>query len=131
MGLDMYAWAVDPADLSEQDVVRQVDIMLPTQKIEQLWYWRKHHNLHGWMEGLYREKGGAAGSFNCVTVRLTIEDLDDLERSVKDGVLPETTGFFFGDNPPNEESNSRDMKFISAAKEAIEQGKAVFYDSWW
>ncbi len=32
----------------------------------QLYYWRKHPELHGWMEKLYRETGGAAQSFNCV-----------------------------------------------------------------
>ena len=26
MGLDMYAWTVDPADLDDQDVTRQVDV---------------------------------------------------------------------------------------------------------
>jgi len=131
MGLDMYAWSVDPADLSEQDVVRQVDVSLPRDTVEEIWYWRKHHNLHGWMELLYREKGGAAESFNCVTVRLTYADLTRLEIAIKENLLPQTTGFFFGNNPPDKESNEQDLKFVAAAKEAISQRKVVFYDSWW
>lgn len=131
MGLDMYAWTVDPADLDDQDVTRQVDVTLPRDNINELWYWRKHHDLHGWMERLYREKGGAAESFNCVTVRLTFADLTRLEIAIKNNDLPATTGFFFGDNPPDKESNEQDMKFIAAAKQAIADRKVVFYDSWW
>lgn len=131
MGLDMYAWTVDPADLDEQDVTRQVDVTLPRQNVSELWYWRKHHDLHGWMERLYREKGGAAESFNCVTVRLTFADLTRLEIAIANNDLPATTGFFFGDNPPDKESNEQDMKFIAAAKQAIADRKVVFYDSWW
>lgn len=34
----------------------------------ELHYWRKHPNLHGWMEQLYRDKGGAEEIFNCAAV---------------------------------------------------------------
>jgi hypothetical protein len=46
-------------------------------------------------------------------------------------MLPQTTGFFFGDNPPDNESLSNDLKFIQAARDAIAAGDAVYYDSWW
>ena len=58
-----------------------------------LHYWRKHPNLHGWMQDLYYAKGGTAESFNCVPVQLTAEDLDRLETAVRTGTLPDTTGF--------------------------------------
>lgn len=131
MGLDMYVWSVNPDDLSDQDVVRQVDVILQKQHVSEIWYWRKHHDLHGWMHNLYREKGGTAELFNCVTVRLTIKDLDRLEKDVIENKLPETTGFFFGNNPPDEESINEDKQFIAAAREAIKNGRVVFYDSWW
>ena len=38
----------------------------------ELHYWRKHPNLHGWMESLYYEKGGTADNFNCVNLQLTL-----------------------------------------------------------
>lgn len=129
MGLDMYAWRVKAAD-----VVSDFEIAPPTngdEHVEELFYWRKHHDLHGWMEQLYRAKGGDKPSFNCVKVRLTDTDLDNLLLAVANNNLPQTTGFFFGDNPPDLESMSNDIKFIALAKEAIKAGDAVYYDSWW
>lgn len=129
MGLDMYAWRVAKDDaINDFDIAKDEDGQF---KLEEMFYWRKHHDLHGWMERLYRSKGGTAQSFNCVRVRLTKTDLDLLEHDVLNGKLPETTGFFFGTNPPDEDSMKRDMEFISAAKIAIASGDAVYYDSWW
>ena len=125
MGLDMYAWRVK-ADEAETDF----DIAENADP-EELFYWRKHHDLHGWMERLYREKGGTAESFNCVKVRLTKEDLERLASDVIGNKLPQTTGFFFGNNPPNSDSIAQDMEFIGKALAATLQGDVVYYDSWW
>ena len=129
MGLDMYAWRVKAEDaIGDFDIAKNED---GQSKVEEMFYWRKHHDLHGWMERLYRDKGGPRESFNCVPVRLTKTDLDLLEHAVLNNKLPETQGFFFGTNPPDEDSMKRDMEFISAAKVAIASGDAVYYDSWW
>ena len=125
MGLDMYAWRVK-ADKAETDF----DIAENADP-EELFYWRKHHDLHGWMERLYREKGGTEESFNCVKVRLTKEDLERLASDVIGNKLPQTTGFFFGNNPPNSDSIAQDMEFIGKALAATLQGDVVYYDSWW
>jgi len=125
MGLDMYAWRVK-ADEAETDF----DIAENADP-EELFYWRKHHDLHGWMERLYREKGGTEESFNCVKVRLTKEDLERLASDVIGNKLPQTTGFFFGNNPPNSDSIAQDMEFIGKALAATLQGDVVYYDSWW
>ncbi len=126
MGLDMYAFRVKAADaLGDFEVASNED------KHDEIMYWRKHHDLHGWMERLYRVKGGAKESFNCIPVRLTMEDLQDLEKDVLSNNLPQTRGFFFGTNPPDEESKLQDMEFIGKAKIAIAEGDAVYYDSWW
>ena len=122
----MYAWrvkaenAVGDFDFNGNDENKPIE----------LFYWRKHHDLHGWMENLYASKGGDH-EFNCIPVRLTLEDLDNLEKDIRSKMLPETRGFFFGDNPPDEESNLRDLDFIEEARDAIEAGDAVYYDSWW
>lgn len=130
MGLDMYAWRVKAEDaIGDFDIAKNDDGS--GSKVEEMFYWRKHHDLHGWMERLYRDKGGPRESFNCVPVRLTKTDLDLLEHAVLNNKLPETQGFFFGTNPPDEDSMKRDMEFISAAKVAIAAGDAVYYDSWW
>ena len=90
----MYAWKVKAEDaISDFDIAKDED---GQSKIEEMYYWRNHHDLHGWMENLYRQKGGEKDSFNCVPVRLTEEDLFELEQDVRRKNLPETTGFFFG-----------------------------------
>ena len=122
MGLDMYAFAVPKGtDLTEinQDQKQELD------------YWRKHHDLHGWMEALYRSKGGDKPSFNCVPVQLTAEDLDHLESDVINRSLPHTEGFFFGNNPPDMESDLKDLCFIQKARLYLRDGWDVYYDSWW
>jgi len=129
MGLDMYAHRVAAEHAVDDFTVARNENDEGYE--EELFYWRKHHDLHGWMERLYRTKGGDAESFNCVKVRLTMEDLDALEKDVLSYNLPSTQGFFFGNNPPDEDSVQRDMEFISKAKTAVAMGDAVYYDSWW
>jgi len=128
MGLDMYAWSVSPK-CSEGDFDFSEKPNVPNG-IEQIHYWRKHHDLHGWMENLYRKKGGKE-EFNCVPLHLRAEDLDALEQAVLDKTLPETTGFFFGNFPPDEESRNNDLYFIEKAKNEIKKGRHIYYDSWW
>ncbi|WP_323016427.1 hypothetical protein [Castellaniella sp.] len=131
MGLDMYAFAVDQAVVGDKKVDTQVIISDDDENGEEIHYWRKHHDLHGWMQRLYQSKGGQSESFNCDQVVLTSEDLDRLETDIKEGKLPRTEGLFFGNNPPDVESHADDFEFIRKAREAIADGKAVIYDSWW
>jgi hypothetical protein len=108
-----------------------VDIYKEPKK-EQIKYWRKHNAMHGWMEELYRKRGGT-GDFNCIPLRLTSEDLDDLENDIIEGNLPETSGFFFG-SPSHEQSQEdmlEDLKFIQDAREAILNDMVVEYYAWW
>jgi hypothetical protein len=129
MGLDMYAWRVKAEDaIGDFEIARNEE---GRAEVEEMFYWRKHHDLHGWMERLYRAKGGTKESFNCVSVRLTMDDLQLLENDVLANKLPETQGFFFGTNPPDDYSKNQDMEFIAKAKVAISEGDAVYYDSWW
>jgi hypothetical protein len=129
MGLDMYAWRVKAEDaIGDFEIARNEE---GRAEVEEMFYWRKHHDLHGWMERLYRAKGGTKESFNCVSVRLTMDDLQQLENDVLANKLPETQGFFFGANPPDEYTMKQDMEFIANAKMVIAAGDAVYYDSWW
>ena len=125
MGLDMFAYAV-----SKRDAIGEFEMAKECEK-EELHYWRKHHDLHGWMQNLYRDKGGDADSFNCIPVQLTLDDLDDLQQALLDDNLPRTSGFFFGDNPPDLESMRDDLMFVQKCRIAIKEGKVVYYDSWW
>jgi hypothetical protein len=96
---------------------------------EEIHYWRKHPNLHGWMERLYRRKGGTDTDFNLSAVRLDPADLDVLEAAVLGRKLPETSGFFFGQSDGSEQLD--DLSFIAKAREEIAAGKTVFYLAWW
>ena len=95
----------------------------------ELAYWRKHPSLQGWMEDLWIEKGNS-GEFNCVDVELTLGDLDSMEEALDENALPETVGFFFGENS-EEHYAEQDREFIREARAAIKQGYKVVYSSWW
>jgi hypothetical protein len=122
MGLDMYAYMTDTAP------AKPVDFPEP-ENSKELHYWRKHPNLHGWMQQLYEAKGGENPDFNVATVRLESGDLEKLEAAITENELPETCGFFFGDSDGSECED--DLEFVAKARVALGQGKVVFYYAWW
>ena len=103
---------------------------------QELMYWRKHNRLQGWMQRLWKHRGGI-GDFNCKELRLTMDDLDDLEAAIKNKKLPKTSGFFFGNDSYEEYDHSEwgykeaDRIFITKARIAIEDGLEVYYNCWW
>jgi hypothetical protein len=128
MGLDMMAYRTNaklskPVDFSAE---------LETAETVEIRYWRKHPDLHRWMERLYYQKGGEAQSFNCVPVQLTEDDLLALEAHVRHlGLEQNDGGFFFGESQRNEDESAGDLEFIEDARRAIAEGDTVYYDSWW
>ena len=126
MGLDMYAFTVKADSFGD----RVVDAVLDDDAV-QICYWRKFNALHGWMEDLYRLKGGAKDSFNCTTVRLDLSDLDRLEMDTGNNKLVPVNGFFFGSQEIYPEDLESVADFVKVARQSIADGKAVFYDSWW
>ena len=106
----------------------ELDYETPIVGAKEIAYWRKHPDLHGWMENLYREKGGREQSFNGDLVVLTLKDLDRLEEDILRKNLPKTTGFFFGESV---EISLKDLEFVLEARKAIQEGDTVFYDSSW
>lgn len=123
MGLDMYAFS------TKAKLNKEVDFTETNLQPEEIHYWRKHPNLHGWMQELYESKGGESDSFNGDCVVLTESDLNELEDDIKDGSLPDTSGFFFGQTNGDEVQD--DLDFVAKAREAISEGKTVYYTSWW
>lgn len=126
MGLDMYAYRV-----KKEYVVNDFEFNSDQDPAEDLAYWRKFNALHGWMEELYKNRGGPKESFNCAPIRLHLEDLDQLQRDIGENKLKPVSGFFFGEQEIYPEDIASTMKFIFEAREAIKQGDAVYYDSWW
>jgi hypothetical protein len=133
MGLDQYATARKGEPQKDKDGMTYYEDSM------ELAYWRKHPNLQGWMEDLWISKGSPGlteedstfdSGFNCVDLELTLEDLDDLERSLDEAALPETSGFFFGEDS-NEYYAEQDREFITEARDAISKGYTVVYSCWW
>ena len=123
MGLDQYGTARKGEPSTDEDGYTYYEDSM------ELAYWRKHPNLQGWMEELWRGKGNDGG-FNCVDLELTLSDLDYLEQSLDESALPETAGFFFGTNSDDHYAE-QDREFILSARNAIEKGYTVIYSSWW
>lgn len=126
MGLDMYAWGID-----ERNVQTLADIHAnfhdqENRCYEEVFYWRKHHVLHTWMENLYKNRGGIE-SFNCVKLRIHEEDLDNLEKDIITNNMPQVWGDAYDANLDLE----NDLLFIAKARETLKNKKLVFYDSWW
>ena len=118
MGLDMYAYIARKNDNDE---------LISSHEIA---YWRKHPNLHGWMQKLAEEKKYSFRTFNGIELELTWEDVDRLEKAVKSRSLPKTSGFFFGDNT-DDIYYEDDLKFCVNAKAELFLGFRVFYNSSW
>jgi hypothetical protein len=137
MGLDMYAYVAAKAKQNDEFYEGAVfdkesnDYVNPNvSKPREIAYWRKHPNLHGWMEKLAEQKNLKYNSFNGIELELTAEDLDELERAVTHSQLPATSGFFFG-NDSDQHYYSQDLAFIKAARTEMFMGLKVFYNSSW
>jgi hypothetical protein len=134
MGLDMYAYVGNPGQRDDY-WYKSLDRDSTVNKPRDIAYWRKHPNLHGWMEQLWVSKGKPGrkhddSDFNGIELELTWEDVDNLERAVRHGMLPSTEGFFFG-NPSDDVYYERDLEFCVNAKTELFLGLRVFYNSSW
>lgn len=118
MGLDMYMYRTLPGNINKKNQVVNGDYVI------EFAYWRKHHELHDWMQRLYRKRGGTE-TFNCVPLVLSLDDLALLEKEIRDGEFsPDYYETWY-------HQNGEDMKFINEAREYIKNGELVYYDSWW
>ena len=147
MGLDMYAYVAARAGAQAEydkgmawDKEKGAMVNPSVTEPREIAYWRKHPNLHGWMQRLWVRKtneAGAvdddpdrAGEFNGVELELTWDDLEQLEQDIRDKNLPDTSGFFFG-NDADDHYREHDLKFVREAKAEAFLGLKVFYNSSW
>jgi len=152
MGLDMYLHKAKCRNKEEAEWLKNLymtavqsgnedDLYKAAKELafnhEELHYWRKHNRLHGYMNKLFNKlKGDNLPNleFNDVPVLLGMEALIDLEKAVKSKALPKTTGFFFGEDSYTRSSYDHveeDLKAVEKAKEALQDGHLVYYNSWW
>ena len=105
MGLDQYAYVVAK---NEQNTDLEPSSTSPA--VSTIGVWRRHYELQDFMEKLYRKKGGTSEDFNLVSVRLSEDDLAEI----------------------GAEANSYNTSmFVRLAYMAINDGKEVYYNSWW
>ena len=147
MGLDQYAYVAARAgqnsewwDGAELDPDTRDYRNAKVTKPRELAYWRKHPNLQGWMESLWKRKMHEANQeiresewgsgFNGIELELTLADLDELELAVKKRRLPATQGFFFGGDA-DQHYYQQDLEFIRQARAELFMGLKVFYNSSW
>ena len=142
MGLDMYAYVASRKgqqseyyETAEFDKTVNEFVSKTVTKPYEIAYWRKHPNLHGWMEELWRKKNEPGlqhpdQTFNGIELELTWDDLDELERAIRHKQLPDTEGFFFG-NPADNHYYEQDLEFVNNAKAEVFLGLKVFYNSSW
>ena len=136
MGLDMYAYVAAKAGAqADYDEGKAWDkekggmVNPSVTEPREIAYWRKHPNLHGWMNRLWESRGNS-GEFNGVELELTWDDLEQLEQDIRDKNLPDTSGFFFG-NDADDHYREHDLKFVREAKAEAFLGLKVFYNSSW
>ena len=113
MLLSAYAWKVNLDSVIDDFNFSHNEVL----KYEEIFNWHNHTLLHDWMYKLYKSKGGTEEDFNCIPVRLYMKDLNNLD-------------FDFSNFPHDVSLRQRDAEFIKIAKQTIESGFALYYDSW-
>lgn len=99
----------------------------PPDDADKFFEWRKHPDLHGWMQNLYNEKNGYDSTFNGATILLTKDDIVKLRDDILYDNLPHTTGPFFGESDSTDAGG--DLLFCRKALKLIEDGCKICYFS--
>ena len=128
MGLDMYlkgeryfnAYCAHPLNVEA----------VSGHKSEELGYWRKHPDLHGFIVHQFRS-GNDKSDFR---VNLTEDRLRQLIAAVRANALPKTTGFYFGEsttaNDPNTiEKLERAIAWLKVKEEGVSRF-VIYVCSW-
>ncbi len=114
MGLDQCVYFRKKQELEGEPQHRQADM-----------YFRKNRHLQGYMEDIW-EALGNTGEFNCVSLFVTGEDLDNLKKEN----LRDAKGFFWGERSLEEDWREIEQ-FKEKAYKALKRGDKIEYFSWW
>lgn len=117
MGLDMYLYGESGHLLGSES------------NSEQIGYWRKHPNLHGYIVNEF-----ASGVDECQKIYLDADSLEKIKEAISNRELPHTTGFFFGES--REDSDTDSEYFLNKAMQYLRDSKPgetrkVFYQASW
>lgn len=140
MGLDMYVFKsktkpeheITCCEANEDGVIIR-GRELWANGDEQLHYFRKHPDLHGYFAELWRGRGGPVTDWTSFNggdgIEITEDILEHLEMIVNQNALPHTEGFFFGESRPEDKPDTLEM--IRKCREAIKEGFFCYYTSSW
>lgn len=100
-------------------------------------YWRNHPDLQGYMEEIYKDRGGT-GYFNCVDLILSKEDCEGvidyarlrLQRTSQGIEDEHTTGLFFGETQDSDWTDTIDI-FTKVLDTTDWDKETTYYSSWW
>ena len=85
--------------------------------------------------GLTASIGTVLPEFNCVNVQLDVTDIKVIRNFVEKGELPFCAdGMFWGhqfQEDAMKQYKEQDMEFCDKALKWLEEGKEVYYSSWW
>ena len=119
MGLDQYLYAISMEDWNEQRFTNA----------EELGHWRKHPNLHGWFQNLWRQRNGTTRPLRHEKVVVRLPGLAGLASAVIKNELPYCEGEYFGTSEDSDSQLSADLEIIQDAVIAARQGKVVYYEA--
>lgn len=135
MGLDQHGDAVSKRSVGSKPFGFDLSDRVKTECLQD---WRNHYKLHEWMYCLYRKKGGRK-EFCGIRLRLDEHDLDAFEQAMQSKELygyklmssREGRPAGSGDYEYDAYNLELDQAFLAKARQALKNGKAVFYNSTW
>ena len=128
MGLDMYLQARVSYYAYDKDYKKQqlpyFELPAVLQELKEkmahisfeVAYWRKHPNLHG-----YFVENFGGGKDECQEIYVPLEGIDQLIDDIKQGNLPTTEGFFFGESDDSEEAKKEDVELFEKIVKQVNQ----------
>lgn len=148
MGLDMNLYKTKKTDT----FTFYNNYYLDKCDMEELYYWRKHSDLHGLMEEIYLSKlddiifdveeyeeennvsitwkDDLYDDFNCIPLILEKEDVIDIIERHKNNEIPEARGFFWGESEKSDFDESL-KEFEDVLKNTDWDNEMCIYNSWW
>lgn len=137
MGLDMFLYKTGKKFNTQKEFEDYYKAKGEPEDTQEIGYWRKHPDLHGIMEQMFKEKTYhyKHSEFNLLPLLLTEDDLKMLYKKSKDfaenkNEAETIQGFFFGTSCNEQWKESAEI-FKNTLESTDFKTKTIFYNSWW
>lgn len=124
MGLDMWFEAF-PANVTEE-VLNSEEKPCEGQEVA---YFRKHSDLHGWLTEKWLERHPEETDFNTSYMEITPELLSQMADYANQSEHEHHQGFFWGQSYDSDWERTKEV--CEQIKDILDEGRKVFYYSWW